>query len=446
MIMLKGTVRTIFLIAFCLFCVLPLGAQNEAYNSYSPYSMFGIGDISKQGSAYNKSMGGVGIATRDKRALNYLNPASVTARDPKSFMADFSLAQGNRYYKQGDMHSSNNTFNIYDVAFSFPVYKSLAMYAGFSPFSDIGYKITSKETGSIISNTGVITNTVQGYGGMSEAFLGAGLTLFKGFSIGAEGQYYFGKLNKNSTFDLASTGYRDIYSGYEMHLKSYSGKFGVQYETPSIGNVTAVLGATYRLKSNLSGFVDRYEIQTISSINDSTPSPRTFTDTLGLHNKVGLSQEIGVGFALRGGKWTAEVDYLRSDWSSCGLDKVPGFATVGSAVFSASAAQSVRAGFSYVPNRNDIRYYRRRVTYRAGAYWDQAYYKVDGNSINAFGLTFGATLPVFSNRTGVTNGLTLGVDIGQRGSTAGNLVRERYINFNIGLNLLDIWFLKPRYD
>jgi hypothetical protein len=42
--------------------------------------------------------------------------------------------------------------------------------------------------------------------------------------------------------------------------------------------------------------------------------------------------------------------------------------------------------------------------------------------------------------------LTVGIDIGQRGSTAGNLVRERYINFNIGLNLLDIWFLKPRYD
>ena len=101
--MLKGNVRRILLIAFSLLCVLPLSAQNEAYNSYSPYSMFGIGDISRQGSAYNKSMGGVGIATRDKRALNYLNPAAVTARDKKTFMADFSLAQGNRYYKQGHL-------------------------------------------------------------------------------------------------------------------------------------------------------------------------------------------------------------------------------------------------------------------------------------------------------------------------------------------------------
>ena len=105
-------------------------------------------------------------------------------------------------------------------------------------------------------------------------------------------------------------------------------------------------------------------------------------------------------------------------------------------------AQSVRAGFSIVPNRNDIRYYRRRITYRGGAYWDQAYCKIDGLDLNAFGLTFGVTLPVYR----LSNGLTLGIDVGQRGSKAGNLVRERYVNFNIGLNIYDIWFLKTRYE
>ncbi len=147
--------------------------------------------------------------------------------------------------------------------------------------------------------------------------------------------------------------------------------------------------------------------------------------------------------ALKGGdKWTAEVNYIRSDWSSTGMDKVIGFANVGNAVFSATTSQSIRAGFSYVPNRNDIRYYRRRVTYRAGAYWDQAYCKIDGNDLNAVGLTFGATLPVFR----LYNGLTVGMDFGQRGSKANGLVRERYVSFNIGLNIHDIWFIKTRYD
>ena len=152
---------------------------------------------------------------------------------------------------------------------------------------------------------------------------------------------------------------------------------------------------------------------------------------------------MGFGLALKGGdKWTAEVNYLRSDWTSSGMDKVTGFANVGNAVFSASQAQSIRAGMSYVPNRNDIRYYRKKITYRAGTYWDKAYCNIDGRELQAFGLTFGATFPVYQ----LHNGLTVGVDIGQRGALDGSLVRERYINFNIGLNVHDIWFIKQRYE
>ena len=86
--MLKGKFDKILLIIAVMFCTLPMGAQNDAYNTFSPYSMYGIGDLSKFGTAYNRSMGGVGIATRDKRNLNILNPAAVTERDIQSFMFD----------------------------------------------------------------------------------------------------------------------------------------------------------------------------------------------------------------------------------------------------------------------------------------------------------------------------------------------------------------------
>ena len=441
--MLKGKFDKILLAVALAFCVLPLGAQNEAYNSYSPYSMYGIGDISKFGTAYNRSMGGTGIATRDKRNINLLNPAAVTERDTKSFMFDFSVAQGNRYYAQGDMHSSNNTFNLSSVAMSFPICKPLAMYVGLAPYSDVGYKISAWETDpEIIAKTESILNTVQGYGSLTNAFIGAGVNVFKGFSVGGEFDYIFGTLHKDNKFTMASNSYRSISSGYTMHLHAMTGKFGMQYEVPMGKNVSAVVGATYKLKANLSGEVDRFEIQTISSINDSTPSPRTFNEKLA-KGKVTLAGEMGFGLALKGNdKWTAEVNYSRSDWTSSGLDNTIGFANVGNSVFAASMAQSVRAGFSIVPNRNDIRYYRRRITYRGGAYWDQAYCKIDGLDLNAFGLTFGVTLPVYR----LSNGLTLGIDVGQRGSKAGNLIRERYVNFNIGLNIYDIWFLKTRYE
>ena len=55
-------------------------AQSGEYLSYTPYSIFGIGDISQQGSAYNRSMAGVGIASRNVRYLNSINPAAVLGR------------------------------------------------------------------------------------------------------------------------------------------------------------------------------------------------------------------------------------------------------------------------------------------------------------------------------------------------------------------------------
>lgn len=433
------------LAAFALsFCALSLDAQDAAYNFYTPYSMFGIGDISKQGTPYNKSMGGVGIATRDKRNINILNPAAVTERENKSFMVDFGLSQSNKYYAQSDgSKSANNTMNVYNFVISFPIYKSLAMYGGITPYSDVGYDMSSKITDpSIISKTGVITNTLEGYGGMSEFFVGAGVDVTKWLSVGAEFQYYFGNLHRENVYNVSNSTYRDIYSGYDINLHTATGKFGAQAEIPLSTTLSAVIGATYRLSSSFKGEVQRYEIQSISSVNDSTPSPRTYIDTLG-SGRAKLASEIGVGIALRGGdKWTAELNYVRSDWSNSGFAAIPGFAVVGSTVFAASTSQSVRAGFSIVPNRNDIRYYRRRITYRAGAYWDQAYCTVDGNKIDAVGLTFGVTLPVFR----WSNGLTLGVEAGQRGTTANNLVRERYVNFSIGMNIFDIWFIKPRYE
>ena len=441
--MLRGKFDKILLILALAFCTLNSSAQNDAYNSYSPYSMYGIGDLSRFGTAYNRSMGGVGIATRDKRNINILNPAAVTERDIQSFMLDFSITQGNRYYAQKDMHSSNNTFNINSIIMSFPIFKPLAMYFGIAPYSDLGYKITAWEKDqNIIAHTGPILNTVQGYGGLYNLFSGAGITPFKGFSIGGEINYIFGNLHKENSFEMASSSYRSIDSGYNMTLKALTAKGGVQYSFPVAKEVTAVVGATYKFGADLKGTVDRFEIQTISSINDSTPSPRTFSDKLD-KGRLRLASEAGFGIALKGvDKWTAEVNYLRSDWTTSGFDKEIGFAVVGNAVFSATTAQSFRAGFSYVPNRNDIRYYRKRVTYRAGAYWDQAYCKVDGMNINAVGFTFGATLPVFR----LNNGVTIGMDFGQRASKTGNLVRERYINFNIGLNVHDIWFIKTRYD
>ena len=437
-------IEKILLLSVFLIISVSVSAQEGAYGAYSPYSIFGIGDISKEGTAYNKSMGGTGIATRNKRFINYLNPAAVTARDSLSFMADFGLAQNNKMFAQGDIRSGNNTFNIYDFVMTFPIWRSSAFMVGITPFSDVGYDFSSIETDpGIIGNTGNISYDSYGTGSVYQAFVGAGVTFWKKLSVGAEMIYYFGNLDKLTDMNYSDNSYRSLNSGSEISLNGVTGKFGLQYEQKLGGNVSMIVGATYRLETNMKGYSTNYSFANQSSVSDTL---KYSVDTLA---KAGMrfGDELGVGISFKSGeKWSAEFNYLRSDWRNTGIDRVPGFAVSGTSRFTSTVSDSFRAGFEITPNRNDIRSYLKRCSYRAGLYYDKSYYKLDGNSVNSMGLTFGMTLPIETdNSYGKHNGISLGVDIGQKANARNNMIRERYVMFVIGFNIHDLWFIKNQY-
>lgn len=434
-------IERIFLLSLFLIMGVVASAQDGTYGAYSPYSIYGIGDISKEGTAYNKSMGGVGIATRNNRYINYLNPAAVTARDSLSFMADFGLQQSNSIYKQGDIRSAHNTFNIYDFVMTFPIWRSSAFMVGITPYSDVGYDFSSIEKNpDIIGNTGNISYDSYGTGGLYQIFVGAGVTFWKSLSLGAEWIYYFGNIDKVTNMDYSNSSYRSVNSGTELEIRGTTGKFGLQYEQKLGGDVTMTLGATYKLSTKMKGYSTNYRYANQSSVTDTLSYS---VDTLAASG-LRFADEIGVGVSFKGGdKWSAELNYLRSDWSNSRMDNQKGFSAIGSSVFTSTVSQSIRAGFEITPNRNDIRYYLKRCSYRAGVYYDRAYYKLDGNNVNSMGVTLGFTLPIPGY---FYNGVSLGVDLGQRASTRNNMIRERYAMFVIGFNIHDKWFRKNQYQ
>lgn len=439
---MSGKISKIIVSAALLCFCISSYAQEGAYSAYTPYSVYGIGRMMNQGSAYNKSMGGVGVATRDRRYINYQNPAAITARDSLAFMADFSLYENNTVVSQGDKRNANNLFNIGDMVISFPIESHSAMAVGITPYSSSGYKYGDiLHDPSVIGYTGDSGYSATGQGSIYKIFAQGAVTFWNRLSVGIEGIYYFGNIEKNFNQFFSKPGYASIDSGFKMNLKAGSAKMGVQYEHPFGGGNALTVGATYTLGANLHGFVSDYCTTTISSQTDTL---RARTDTLSqLSARPRLASELGVGISYRSAdRWRVELNYLRSDWTGSNLDKTRGFAVSGASVFSASVSESLRAGFEIVPNRNDIRYYHKRIAYRAGAYYEKEDFMLDGNQIMSYGLTCGATLPIFRAH----NGLTLGMDVGRRGSLKGASVRETYVNFSIGFNLFDIWFRKLTYD
>ncbi len=416
-------------------------AQEGAYSSYSPYSIFGVGDLTRQGTAYSRSMGGIGIATRNNRHINVVNPAAVAARDTLSFMLDFGVTADGRLYSQGDVKSAKNLFNISDFVFTVPIYRKSAFMAGITPFSSVGYDFSHDITDpKVLATTGNMNYLSYGEGDIYQVFAGAGATFWNRLSVGAQMIYYFGNIDKTTTMDFASSSYRDIYSGYILNLNAFGGKFGIQYDQALAPGLFLTVGATYRTSARLKGYVTDYKYATISSKSDTL---KYNTDTLSRGRASKIASEYGIGVALRrGDKWRLEFDYTRSDWSKSNLDNAVGFANKGESTFSTTFSQSFKAGFEIVPNMNDIRYYMRRCSYRVGAYYDRDYYKLNGHTVNSYGLTFGMTLPVFR----WYNGISIGVDLGQRGTKDNNMIRERYAMLVVGFNIHDIWFQKPKYE
>ena len=423
--------------------VLSASAQDGAYSGFSPYSMYGIGDLFDPGTAYNQTMGGVGIASRNTRYINVINPAAVTARDSLSFMADFSLYQGNTILRQGDRLSANNIFNLKDIVISFPLYRSSAMMVGIMPYSTTGYKYSMYiNDPELVSQTQDVKSSATGQGSIYKLFVAGGVTFWNRLSLGAEWIHYFGNIIKEynpATFTGAT--YSSLESSYNLVLSGNTAQFGLQYEQPLGTNLTLGVGATYTMESNIKGYVT----DTRLSVGAAIDTIRYKVDTLSFRDApLKFASELGVGISLKSGqKWRAEVNYTMSDWTSSGLDAASGFSLVGNGfAFTGAKAQALRAGFEYIPNANDVRYYFRRFAYRAGFLWKKSYFAFNNVQQETMGISLGVTLPVYR----LSNGITLGVEFGKKGINIDNTVKENYINFSIGINTYDIWFQKSRYN
>lgn len=422
---------SLVLLSLTLAAASAFAQTDGTYGGYSPYSVFGVGKLHQSGTAWNRGMGGVGIAARNNRFINVLNPAAVTARDSLSFMSDFGLAGRVSFFSDGEKKNVNTLLNIDDFSISFPLWRHTAMMVGIRPVSDVGYSINSSK---VDPDSGKQTFVSAGNGGLYQFFAGAGVTLWDRLALGAQFNYNFGNISKNAGTVYSESSYRSFDSGDSLRVSSLGVKFGLQYAQKLAGKSALTVGATYQLASKMNG-------QSVHYTEKGTyDRERSVVDLKDKNLQIG--SELGVGLAYNfGDKFFAEFDYTRTDWSKSGLDQVIGFSNNGDVPFSPSVGQSFRLGAEYTPNRSDIRYFLRRCTYRAGAYYEQSYYTVGGNHIDAAGITLGVTLPVFR----WYNGISLGVDFGQRG-LGGASVKENYFGFNIGFNVFDIWFQKRAYE
>jgi len=389
-------------------------AQNS---TVSPYSRFGYGLISDQANTAQKAMGGVGIAMRSGRQINFMNPASYAAMDSLTFLLDMGLDAKLLKTTEGNEKGDNFTGGLNYVTIQVPITKWLGASVGLIPFSQVGYSF-----GDEIANG---TDTRSGSGAINQLYAGFGATPFKGLSAGVNVSYLFGTLiNDTYVYGTATSLFERV-----IEVRDYNLRFGLQYGHPIGKDHYVTVGAVYSPKKSLRGktYGVKYDVS-------ADQAPDTIAD-ISLNGNAQMAETwgIGVNYQWRN-KLMAEVDFTYQPWKKTKFATIEGFDLSGRF----NDRWKLAIGLQFVSNTRGN--WLQRVNYRLGGFVCNDYIKVGDNSVRERGISLGFGLPAPSTKTMVN----LSFEYRKRQAHPNPLVKENYFVLTLGLNFNELWFYRNK--
>ncbi len=400
----------------------------------SPYTRFGFGDLSDQVFTSNAAMGGVGNALRSSRHINPMNPASYTSVDSLSFMFDIGFSMKSSNYEENGIKANARNSSFDYLAIQFRLHPRLGMAIGFTPYSTVGYNFSSTNSVSN-SNSVSVTNKYTGNGGTNYVFAGLGYKILKNLSFGANIGYLYGSQEYSTTATLSNNG--DYTINYRnLNVKSYKLDLGLQYTQPLDKNNSITLGLTYGLGHKLSS-TEVTGTQVTDGSSYSSTNEKTDYDGYGIPSTYG----VGLAYQFKN-NLTVCLDYTLQEWSKVKLSNVAGMY---------NNRSKIAAGVEYTPDHIGRNFFK-RISYRAGAYYNSPYIKIP-NDVNGSSFSDGA------KEIGVTAGLGFPLSLFQRKTVLSitgqyvnlspsnsNLMSENRFVLKIGLTLNEPWFMKWRVN
>ena len=124
-----------FLIAsICLLYTTGISSQNM---TTSPYSMFGIGELTDGQYGQHAAMGGVSVGMRDPILINSVNPAGLTGLDSLRLVADATAFVKNEWYSSRGTHTNATSGNLSSFSMGGRIMPRWYMSAGVYPYSTL---------------------------------------------------------------------------------------------------------------------------------------------------------------------------------------------------------------------------------------------------------------------------------------------------------------------
>ncbi|MDO4992628.1 MAG: hypothetical protein Q4E26_06685 [Prevotellaceae bacterium] len=409
----------------------------------SPYSQFGLGVLSDQGNSLNRGMNGVGLALRPHNQLNYLNPASYSAIDSLSFVFDAGLSLQMTNFKEGGVSKNANNANFEYVVGGFRVARNFGVAFGVLPVTNIGYNYSSvgKVSREYEDVTTAYSNTYYGTGGLHQVFLGVGFSPIKGLSIGVNGGYLWGELDRSITNSYTDKSIGSLTKSRYCSIANYKLDFGLQYEYMLNDKDRLAIGATYGLGHSLKAD------PTMLVVNSNSQTSIADTTKYVAYDGIDLPTQIAVGLSYsHGTKWTAGIDYSLQQWSKA---KFPMEKNVNGQMMYVPTSDlyqdrhKINAGLEYCQN-TEGRSFGSRIRYRVGASYATPHLKINGqDGPNEISVSAGVGIPIVNS---INNRSVLNVSAQWVRSDAKNFITENTFRINVGFTFNERWFAKWKFD
>lgn len=394
------------------------GQSNELTSS--PYSLFGLGAQTNSSIGKFNGLGKTGVASRSTTFINNANPASFANFGRNLFLLDIGLSAEFSNLSDNESSSQQSTANLSNLALAFPLIDKSGLGISLTRASSVGYSLTGIE-GFIENTTELTTTDVTGEGGINDLSFDFGYQLTPRLSLGFNFSYMWGEIEEEEVLTYGNEGL----TLEEVNL--YNGtQFGLGFQFCVSKKLT--LGYTIDFETSLKGTKTQFVSQTFS---DATTTV-SYGEEIAISSfDLPLSTGLGINYNPNESLFL-NADYHQSFWDSTNQeDSIGSF--VDQHIFAISA--------EYIPESNGLKYWK-KINYRAGVNYDSGYLEINDNKIDNLSGSLGLGLPL-GRRGGMLN---FSYVRGIRGVEDGVLVEENLNQFNVSLNLLDLWFKKKKYN
>lgn len=405
----------------------------------SPYTRYGVGNLSDQHFGNSKAMGGIAYGLRNGLQINAANPASYSAVDSLTFILDTGMSLQNANFKENGTKTNAKNSTLDYLAMQFRLFKGLGFAAGFLPYSNVGYNISNNKIihQDSYGNDIYSVSNYNGEGGLQQVFAGLGYNVWDNLSIGVNFSYLYGDITHMASTAFNNTDANKSIRTDKISVSDYKLDLGAQYTYRIDKKRSIILGAVYSFGHDLNS--DGYKYTETANSNGVIQTQTVDT----IRNACSLPHTFGIGATyVYDNRLTIGLDYTLQKWSDV---KFPSNAE-GNQYISQKGLFSDRTkisvGAEYIPNPLK-RNYLSRIRYRIGAYYSSPYAKVDNKDGNReYGLSFGFGLPIFQSKSILNiSGQYVKVSPKVKG-----MLEENYLKVNIGLTFNERWFMKWKVD